>query len=571
MCREKTHENGPLATFCKQCKVCICDKCEQTRHSHHTTVDIQQAAEQHKVDIEEVVKEMKRGIADYEGLVERKRESFRKSKERIVTARNKVMTSVEELVRLLQEHEKTVLTSLDIIEDKFQREHAAQLEHFQISMNQLEKHVEWCEGILQRSKSVEILQAHQVLIGRCTGLLNAEKLSIFKASHIRYEMNKDHVENARSGILTLGHVVVSSADPLQSVSEGSGLYQRDVGSVATVKIRTKDSDGNQCYDKDDKIDMKVQSPSGENYLNQMIRCGNDGEYIATYTPDCVGQHQVLISVNGELLTGSPWRVLVTPHRYKSLFSFGSHGEGHLGPSSIAIDDMSGNVAVAGFHNGVQLFSLEGKHLRDIDANNLTSSISVAFTKSGELLVIASYKIFSFNESEKLVKHVANKHLKQPQCLTIASDGRMVVCDCGDHTAKVLSSDGSQLLLTVMDPDGAIPWHAVSHHNMFFVSYPWAGNVKVFTENGTFLKSIGGLESDNGQLSRPVGLAIDRFDNLVVCDYDKARLQIFNPEGEFVSRIEGQNIELSNPRSVAVSSTGRLFVIDLASPFVHVFH
>ena len=512
-----------------------------------------------------------RGIADYEELVERKRESFRKGKERIVTARNKVMTSVEELVRLLQEHEKTVLTSLDIIEDKFQREHAAQLEHFQISMNQLEKHVEWCEGILQRSKSVEILQAHQVLIGRCKGLLKAEKLSIFKASHIRYEMNKDHVENVRNGILTLGQVVVSSTDPLQSVAEGSGLYQGDVGSLATIKIRTKDSDGNQCYDKEDKIDMKVQSPSGENYLNEMIRCGNDGEYIATYTPDCVGQHQVLISVNGELLTGSPWRVLVTPHRYKSLFSFGSHGEGHLGPSCIAIDDMSGNVAVAGFHNGVQLFSLEGKHLRDIDANDLTSSISVAFTKSGELLVIASYKIFSFNESEKLVKHVANKHLKQPQCLTIASDGRMVVCDCGDHTAKVLSSDGSRLLLTVIDPDGAIPWHAVSHHNFFFVSYPWAGNVKVFTKNGTFLKSIGGLESDNRQLSRPVGLAIDRFDNLVVCDYDKARLQIFNPEGEFVSRIEGQNIELSNPRSVAVSSTGRLFVIDLARHCVHVFH
>ena len=78
MCRENFHENGSLASFCKQCKVCICDKCKQTRHSHHTTVDIQQAAEQHKVDIEEVVKEMKRGIADYEELVERKRESFRK-------------------------------------------------------------------------------------------------------------------------------------------------------------------------------------------------------------------------------------------------------------------------------------------------------------------------------------------------------------------------------------------------------------------------------------------------------------------------------------------------------------
>ena len=60
-------------------------------------------------------------------------------------------------------------------------------------------------------------------------------------------------------------------------------------------------------------------------------------------------------------------------------------------------------------------------------------------------------------------------------------------------------------------------------------------------------------------------------NLVVCDYDKARLQIFNPDGEFVSRIEGEDIELSNPCFVAVSSTERLFVIDLARYCVHVFH
>ena len=59
--------------------------------------------------------------------------------------------------------------------------------------------------------------------------------------------------------------------------------------------------------------------------------------------------------------------------------------------------------------------------------------------------------------------------------------------------------------------------------------------------------------------------------MVVCDYDKARLQIFNPDKEFVSRIEGEDIELSNRRSVAVSSTGRLFVIDLARHCVHVFH
>ena len=106
MCREKFHEKELLTSFCKQCKVCICDKCRQTRHSYHTTVDILQAAEEPKADIEEIVEEMKREIAYHTECVERTKESLRRSRERIATARNKVVKCVQELIRLLHEHEK---------------------------------------------------------------------------------------------------------------------------------------------------------------------------------------------------------------------------------------------------------------------------------------------------------------------------------------------------------------------------------------------------------------------------------------------------------------------------------
>ena len=77
-----------------------------------------------------------------------------------------------------------MITSLDIIEGKEHREHAAQLEHFQISINQLQTHVEWCEDMLLRKKSVEILQTQNALIGRCKGLLNAEKPWMRMGSHV---------------------------------------------------------------------------------------------------------------------------------------------------------------------------------------------------------------------------------------------------------------------------------------------------------------------------------------------------------------------------------------------------
>ena len=576
MCREKFHENELLTSFCKQCKVCICDKCRQTRHNHHTTVDIHQAAEEHKVDIEEIVEEMKREIAYHTERVERTKESLRRSRERIATARNKVVKCVQELIRLLHEHEKTMITSLDAIDGKEHREHIAQLDHFEISRNQLQEHVELCEGILQRKRSAEILQAHKVLIGRSRGLLNADKLNIYKSSHVRYEKCKEQVENVRSAVPAVGRVLVSNTDPLQSFAKGKALHEGDVGSEATIRVMTKDAGGDQCYDENDKICMTVRSPAGEEqYRMRALR--NNGEYSVTFKPRCVGQHEVLIAVNGDPLAGSPWRIHVTSHHYKPSFSFGSHGKGRgqlKRPCSIAINDSWNHVAVAD-RKRVQLFNSTGNYLKDIGANKVTEPLSVAFSKSNKLVVISSGTIFCFRNtySRELYKYdgkIINKHVMSPRHVTIARDGRVVLCNSGwfDDTVKVLSSDGSQLLLTISDPDRRTPRFAVCHQNSIFVSYYNANSVYVFKDNGVFLYSIGTSETGDELLNCPVSFAVDSFNNLVMCD-QRARLQIFTLDGKFVSKI-GEHTGLNSPNSVAVSSDGKLFVTDENENCVHVF-
>ena len=58
---------------------------------------------------------------------------------------------------------------------------------------------------------------------------------------------------------------------------------------------------------------------------------------------------------------------------------------------------------------------------------------------------------------------------------------------------------------------------------------------------------------------------------MVCDRWKSDgFHIFNLKGKFVNTIEGQHTELSAPRSVAVSSTGQLFVADVNKNYVYVF-
>ena len=573
MCGEKFHEKELLTSFCKQCKVCICDKCRQTRHNYHTLEDIHQAAEPPKVDIEEIVEEMKREIAYHTERVERTKESLRRSRDRIATARNKVVKCVQDLIRLLQEREKTMLTSLEAIDGKEQREQKAKLDHFEFSRNQLQEHVERCEGILQRKRSAEILQAHNVLIGRSRELLNAEKLNICKPSHVRFEKCKEHVENVRRAVPAVGRVVVSNTDPSQSVAEGTGLQEGDVGSKASFKVTTKDAGGDQWYDKNDKIYITARSPAGEEESCCMSALNENGEYSASYIPKYAGQHEFFIVVNGDPLAGSPWRVHVTSHRYKPLFFFDSHGKGRRKlkcPCSVAVNDYN-YVAVAD-RKTVQLFDINGTYQKEIVLFENKVPLLVAFTTSSEIVVVASRTIFWFNTIEKsAVRRKFIKHLKSPQHLTIerTCDRRMVVCDKGDRTVKVLSSDGSQLLLTFSDPDRRLPCCAVCHQNRFFVSYIDANNVYVFNDNGMFPYSIGSSETGDELLNSPVSLAVDRFNNLVVCD-QKAGLQIFTLDGKFLSKIEGVPPGFNSPNSVAVSSDGRLFVTDKNENCVHVF-
>ena len=202
---------------------------------------------------------MKKEVADFQLQVERSKEKTRKSREEIAAARNKALTSLEELMRVLKEYETTTMSKLDVIEQTELRGNAMQLEHFQTSIDQLQKSVEYCEAILQRNKSIEILQVHQTLVERRRALLDVEKLNMNKplhaTLHARYEINEDLVETLRCAVP--GRLVVSSTDHLQSVAEGKGLKEADVGNEAEFLITTKDSNQKQCYDEDDQIIVKV--------------------------------------------------------------------------------------------------------------------------------------------------------------------------------------------------------------------------------------------------------------------------------------------------------------------------
>ena len=567
MCSQQYHENQALEFYCEECKVAICLKCCVVSHNRHTMTDTQKAAQVQKMQMAEAVKKVKAETVICENEIKKQIELMDKNKHEILSAEKKMTEAVEEIIRNLREHERKMKVNLTEIYEAQQKHHATQMKNFELIVTQLKSCVERGESILERNISAEILQTNQAIVGRCEELLNARKPEIYKPPHVHYIL--------RNQLHILDRIVVSNTDPSMSLAERQSAKEVMQGKETYFTIVTRDSDGLQGYYESDVIKVHILTPAGDQ-LKTDVKDTKDGRYTVTYTPQSAGQHRVEIQVNGQPLTGSPWVVHV-PHQYQFAFQFGSTGKGQgefNEPWDITVSVKTGTIAVADAENSrIQMFSPDGNFLREIKPNN--RPYSLAFTASGDIIVCVPFgenQLSLFSEGGQFIKHINDKHLKKPYDISIGSDGRIITCDFGDKQIKVLSPDGNDLLQSFSAPDCDYePYCAVYHHNTFFVSYRNANCVKVFSNAGVYQYDIGCEGSGDGQLKFPTGLVIDNFNQLIVCDRDNERLQLFTIDGKFVTKITGQHFIDSSLCDVAVNKNGNVLVTDADKNCIYVFH
>ena len=217
LCEERCHENEPLQFYCRECEICICHKCKLIPHHNHTSVKIQQVADEQKALVFDVLQRLKTKIDACKNRMKRLSDLWNIVRHEITIARTCVRKTVEDVIRVVREHEKAVLEDLERIEEEQDKSHALQQERYQLLGAQLKDSVQHCEDILKRNNCIEILQTHQTVVERCKGLLNTCKLNVCMPSHVSYLSNDEAVQNIMQTIL--GQVIVSSSNSLKSVAE----------------------------------------------------------------------------------------------------------------------------------------------------------------------------------------------------------------------------------------------------------------------------------------------------------------------------------------------------------------
>ena len=95
---------------------------------------------------------------------------------------------------------------------------------------------------------------------------------------------------------------------------------------------------------------------------------------------------------------------------------------------------------------------------------------------------------------------------------------------------------------------------------------------VFNNAGEYLYDIGGQGSGDGQFRKPIGLAINKFNRLIVCDAGNRRLQLFTLDGKYITQIAGSHFFKGGyPHYAVICNTGYLFVTNSDRHSVPVFH
>ena len=170
--------------------------------------------------------------------------------------------------------------------------------------------------------------------------------------------------------------------------------------------------------------------------------------------------------------------------------------------------------------------------------------------------------------------------KRPHGITLGPDDAVYCTDDQDHTVRKFTPEG-KLLLTLgtsgqpSDTGAASvdyrtirqagpPFHyptnlALAANGDMYITDGY-GNARVhrFAADGRLLHSWGEPGSGPGQFHLPHGIALDRRGVVYVADRENSRIQLFSPDGEFLSAWT----DVVRPCQVCIDGAGDVYVAEL---------
>ncbi|EDO41355.1 predicted protein, partial [Nematostella vectensis] len=600
-CMRSTHENEVIIYYCTDCHECICEKCMMGSHLNHKVSKLEEARSNCKIEVSkgfQKLEEKTRSVLDSVQVTEN---SYNNAVKKIVEARKRVREHVSGLVRVLRDHERDMVSELDRVQIDLRNSILSEKKSQETHLKQLLRATESIHDVMARELDIELLDLQRDITKRMEELLNIPAPNpIDLRVYIDYNGNEEIIDFLKKS--DFGRLDVGFTDPRCSEVKNENLNEALTGAGERMffDVLTKDSEGNPSYSENDNINVRIKSDQNIT-LTAKISNNKDGTYKVNYTPLKTGTYTINVTVRGEEIRGSPFKVFVATRaeylqasmlsirlessfgEYQTMVPLGFLETGQVPlrrPCGVAVSKRDVIAVADSWNSQIRVINSEGGILRILgnssDQAMMVHPVDVAFDDKDNILVTDSekHRVLVLRPSGECIKTFGSRHLKSPLGILVDSCGNVVICDYGARSVKLFTSHGNykcEFKSPEVNAHGKPPrpCYIAERNSKYLVSYD-NDTIQVFDPSGDYLYSVGGTGHGEGRFREPRGLHVDARDRLFVCDSGNHRVQVMAPDGSvrmFGTQGGGEG-EFDRPQGVTVMENGDILVTDKMNNRVH---
>ena len=533
--------------YCETCQCLVNRDSTLVLHNQHRFADVCNIAKVRRAEMretlvcaQEMASKLTRAIGDKDKMAEQ----VETSRENTTLLINQAF---EQLHQAIEERKKTLLSEMEAISLSKTTALSLQKEQLVKIQDEIGRYTEMTSNILQTHTDHEVVALGDLLPIQLKATLKKVEGVSLSTSDIHVTLQTDSLMKELS---IYGHLI----SPSQSTWSSKSAARMDM--VYSVKVETKSSEGERYPygGLQVKAELRPKSHDGA-VVPGKVEDHGDGTYTITLTPQAVGPHQLLITMDGEHVQGSPHDLDVRPS-YSTLCNPQQVISCRRGPKGIAIHD-SGDIYVACWDDGcIRVFDQGGHEKRTIGSGGRGDgqfSGPCGVSIKGDVMYVVdtrNHRIQKLTTGGQFIQKFGQHGSGQgqfnfPISVSVDQRDRMIVADSDNHRLVILDQNGSWLLTIHDNVSGAQgfkdPWGlALDPQGNIHVATYGSNTIKVFTPEGTYVRSYGDV---NG----PSGIAIDEEGYSLVCEHRGNCLSIFDPEGNMIHTVGNLNA----PRGIAM--------------------
>ena len=589
-CSKERHQKEELKYYCKECETALCQTCVTLNHGGHDLRLIEEEAENKTLEIKSILQSQREGLDAKLNVIAQLDEDCAKVIQQSEIARRDVQRFADGLIKTIQAKMQNIITAVENQTKKSLESLKAKRSAIQQQINATESSLEEADKLLKRSTTAEVVQLKKSLQTIFHGLNQTEPIvhdpsSLKTFGFVKNQKMVDVVNGEELGFLEEGN----RTKPSESLAEGEGLKEGTVARKAQFNLITRNAERKQEYDERDRVKVEIKDEQERGCVTQVkIDDNKNGIYKITYFPIVQGTFKLLVKVNGEHISCSPFTVILKPFQVKPVLSFGKTGSGEgtfRHPVGVAVSDRDEIVVADCLNHRVQVFDSNGTFFRlfghdGVNAGEFKYPFGIAINKDRNIFVADNnnhrIQIFSWERRHLgsfVGKGSLDSQLLNPWGLSLDSTGNVIVVDRGNKLIKIFTPDGRFVMKIGGQGSFSLPVHCVQCGEYLIVSDSDEHCVKVFNREGHFQYKFGKKGEGDGEFKSPRYLSVTPSKHLLVCDEDNHRIQVFELDGRFVGKFgtNGSKLgEFNHPFSVAVLSNDQIVVCDKNNYRIQIF-